>query len=82
MTFASEGEHYCILLSEIHKSLCLITKKSALLKRKPSTDKFGLISKVLPDDVVALSGIVDDFLPVGPPQVVHDFLTPASTSLH
>ena len=50
-TFASEGDQYCILLSEIHKSLCLITKKSSLLK-KPSTDRFGLTSKVLPRDVV------------------------------
>ena len=74
-TFASEGEQYCILLSEIHKSLCLITRKSALLK-KPSTDKFGLTSKVLPSDVVALSGIyVNDFLTTDPPRVVRDFMT-------
>ena len=74
-TFVSEGEQYCILLSEIHKSLCLIAKQSSLLK-KPSTDRFGLTSKVLPRDVVALSGIyVDDFLTTGPPRVVHDFMT-------
>ena len=74
-TFASEEEQYCILLSEIHKSLCLITRKSSLLK-KPSTDKFGLTSKVLPHEVVALSGIyVNDFLTTGPPRVAHDFTT-------
>ena len=74
-TFTSEGERYCILLSEVHKSLCLLVKQRSLLK-KPVTDQFGLTSKVLPRDVLALSGIyVDDFLTVGPPQLVHDFLT-------
>ena len=67
-TFTSEGEQYCILLSEIRKSLCLLVKQRALLKR-PRTDRFGLTSKVLPEDVIGLSGIyVDDFLTVGPPR--------------
>ena len=73
-TFTSEGEQYCILLSEIHKSLCLLVKRRALLKR-PRTDRFGLTSKVLPEDVIGLSGIyVDDFLTVGPPRLVQDFI--------
>ena len=45
LIFSSEGERFCVLLSEIHKSLCLLVKKSSLLK-KPSTDVFGLTSKV------------------------------------
>ena len=74
LTFTSEGEQYCILLSEIHKSLCLLVKRRALLK-SPQTDEFGLTSKVLPKDVLGLSGIyVDDFLSVGPPRLVHDFM--------
>ena len=73
-TFASEGEQYGILLSEIHKSLCLLVKRRALLK-SPQTDEFGLTSKVLPKDVLGLSGIyVDDFLSVGPPRLVRDFI--------
>ena len=48
-------------------------KQRSLLK-KPA-DQFGLTPKVLPRDVLAMSGIyVDDFL-TGPPQLVHDFLT-------
>ena len=74
LTFTSEGEQYCILLSEIHKSLCLLVKRRALLK-SPQTDEFGLTSKVLPKDVLGLSGIyVDDFLSVGPPRLVHDVM--------
>ena len=45
-----------------------------MLKR-PQTDEFGLTSKVLPKDVLGLSGIyVDDFVSVGPPRLVHDFI--------
>ena len=74
-TSTCEGERYCILLSEVHKSLCLLVKQRSLLK-KPVADQFGLTSKVLPRDVIAMSGIyVDDSLTVGPPQLVHDFLT-------
>ena len=61
-TFTSEGERYFTLLSEIHKSLCLLVKQRSLLK-KPVIDQFGLISRALPRNVLALSGIyVDDFL--------------------
>ena len=63
-----------MVLSEIRKSLCLLVKKSCLLKR-PKTDQFGLTSKALPQDVTAMSGIyVDDFLTTGPPILVQDFM--------
>ena len=74
LTFSSEGELYAVVLSEIHKSLCLLVKKRCLLKR-PTTDQFGLTSKALPQDVTAMSGIyVDDFLTTGPPKLVQDFM--------
>ena len=75
LTFASEGESYAVILSQVHKSLCLIVKQQSLQDHSPTTDAFGLTSRVLPDQVVALSGIyVDDFLTAGPPLVVHSFL--------
>ena len=39
--FTSEGEHYSVILSQIHKSLCLIVKTSSL-KDDPPTDHLGL----------------------------------------
>ena len=75
LTFAAEGESYAVILSQVHKSLCLIVKQQSLQDHLPSTDSFGLTSRVLPHQVVALSGIcVDDFLTAGPPLVVHSFL--------
>ena len=75
LTFASEGESYAVILSQVHKSLCLIVKQQSLHDHSPTTDAFGLTSRVLPHQVVALSGIyVDDFLTAGPPQVVRSFL--------
>ena len=68
ITFSSEGKQYCVLLPEIQKSLRLITKQSSLLQ-VPTTHLQGL----LPEDVIAMSGIyVDDYLTAGPPSVVHD----------
>ena len=75
LTFASEGESYAVILSQVHKSLCLIVKQQSLQDHLPSTDSFGLTSRVLPHQVVALSGIyVDDFLTASPPLVVRSFL--------
>ena len=72
--FHSQGERYCVLLSEVHKSLCLIVKEASLI-RHPTTDHLGLTARVSPTDVVALSGIyVDDFLTTGPRHVVEAFL--------
>ena len=67
---------YVVILSQVHKSLCLIVKRQSLQDHFPTTDSFGLTSRALPDQVVvALSGIyVDDFLTAGPPQVVQSFL--------
>ena len=72
--FHSQGERYCVLLSEVHKPLCLIVKEAFLI-RHPTTDHLGLTARVSPTDVVALSGIhVDDFLTTGPRHVVEAFL--------
>ena len=61
------------LLSEVHRSLCLIVKEASLIH--PTTDHLGLTARVSPTDVVALSGIyVDDFLTTGPRHVVESFL--------
>ena len=75
LTFSSEGESYSVILSQIHKSLCLLVKTKSLLK-SPSTDRFGLTNLVLPEHVEALSGIyVDDYLTSGPPKLVEAFMT-------
>ena len=74
LTFSSEGESYSVILSQIHKSLCLLVKTKSLLKH-PSTDQFGLTNLVLPEHVEALSGIgVDDYLTAGPPKLVEAFM--------
>ena len=70
VTFTSEGETCSVPLSAVHKSLCLIVKHSSTLTDR-STDFTGLTSKVLPSDVVAMSGVyVNDFLNVGRPRHV------------
>ena len=69
------GESYTVILSQVHKSLCLIAKQQSSQDHLSTTDSFGLTSRVLPHQVVGLSGIyVDDFLAGGPPLVVHSFL--------
>ena len=68
-----QGELYAVVLSQTHKSLCLLAKKRCLLKT-PVTDQRGLTPKVLLLDVIALSGVhVDDFLTTGPPPLAQDF---------
>ena len=74
VTFTVEGEPHCILLSQIHRSLCLIVRKASLLDQ-PLVDRLGLTTRVLPEDIVAISGIyVDDLLTAGPKIVVHSYL--------
>ena len=75
LTFASEGEPYSVLLSQIHRSLCLIVRQRSLQNHTPSTDHLGLTCRTLPQEVVAMSGTyVDDFLTAGPSPVVRSFL--------
>ena len=75
LTFTSEGEPYCVLLSQIHRSLCLIVRQRSLQNHTPSTDHLGLTCRVPPEEVIAMSGIyVDDFLIAGPSPVVRSFL--------
>ena len=65
MIFTSEGDASAVLLSEVHKSLCLNVKQSFILTDR-STGFTGLASQLLPLDVVAMSGVyVDDFFKVG-----------------
>ena len=75
LTFASAGELYSVLLSQIHRSLCLIVRQRSLQNHTPSTDHLGLTCRAPPNEVVAMSGIcVDDFLTAGPSPVVRSFL--------
>ena len=75
LAFTSGGENYAILLSQIHRSLCLIVRQWSLHDHVPLTDHLGLTSRVPPQEVIAMSGIyVDDFLTAGPSPVVRFFL--------
>ena len=69
VTFTAEGEPYSVILSEIHKSLCLIVKTKNLHKRA-GTAEFGLTPKVRAEHVTAMA-----YLKVGPPGVVDAFMT-------
>ena len=72
--FTSEGEHYSVIVSQIHKSLCLTVKTSSL-KDNPPTDHVGLTVRVKPHEVIAMSGIyVDDYLTAGLPSIVDSFM--------
>ena len=42
LTFTSGGENYAILLSQIHRSLCLIVRQQSLHEHVPFTDHLGL----------------------------------------
>ena len=76
LTFTAAGELYSVLLSQIHRSLCLLVRQKSLHDHHPSTDHLGLTSRVPPEEVIALSGIyVDDFLTAGPEPVVHSVLS-------
>ena len=55
LTFASEGESHAVILSQVHKSLCLIVKQQSLQDHLPSTDSLGLTSRVLPHQVPLLA---------------------------
>ena len=69
-----EGESYSVILSQIHKSLCVLVKTKFLLKN-PSVDQFGLTNLVLLEHVEAMSGIyVDDYFTAGPPKFVEAFM--------
>ena len=75
LTFSCHREAYSVLLSQIHRSLCLIARQRSLQNHTPSTDHLGLTCRVPPNEVVAMSGIyVDDFLTAGPSPVVRSFL--------
>ena len=43
LTFTSEGEPYCVLLSQIHRSLCLIVSQRSLQNHTPVTFSCGQV---------------------------------------
>ena len=75
MKFRAKGESYCVKVSEIHRSICLIVREADLLSQ-PVTLHTGLTHKVLPEKVAALCGIyVDDYISTGPKEIVSCFLS-------
>ena len=63
-----------ILISEIHRSILLLVREQDVLK-SPQLTYAGLNQRVQPKDVIALCGIyVDDYLSVGPLDIVTSFL--------
>ena len=76
LTSTSGGENYATLLSQIHRSLCLIVRqRRSLHDHVPFTGHLGLTSRVPPQEVIAVSGIyIDDFLTAGSSPVVRSFL--------
>ena len=74
MTFRSRGESYKVLISEIHRSILLLVREQDVLA-SPQLTYAGLSQRVQPKDVMALCGIyVDDFLSVGPHDIVTSIL--------
>ena len=73
MTFRCRGEAFKVLPSETHRSICLLVRERDVLK-EPSTLESGLTQRVRPFNILALCGIhVDDYLAVGPKDVVNSF---------
>ena len=74
MTFRARGESYKVLISEIHRSILLLVREQDVLN-SPQLTYAGLEQRVQPKDVMALCGIyVDDYLSVGPHDIVTSFL--------
>ena len=77
MTFRSRGESYRVLISEIHRSILLLVREQECLEVTTAFTYAGLNQRVQPKDVMALCGIyVDDYLSVGPLDIVTSFLEP------
>ena len=73
MNFRCRGELFRVLISEIHRSILVVREQDII--DKPQTLDTGLTQRVQPKDVLALCGIyVDDYLTVGPKDVVTTFL--------
>ena len=74
MSFRCRGESYKVLISEIHRSILLLVREQDFLST-PKLTYAGLSQRVQPQDVLALWGIyVDDYLSVGPHDIVTSFL--------
>ena len=70
MSFRCRGESFKVLISEIHRSILLLVREQDVLST-PMLSYTGLSQRVQPKDVLVLSGIyVDDYLSVGPHDVV------------
>ena len=73
MKFRCRGESFKVVVSEIHRSICLLVRERDVLK-DPSTLSTGLSQRGQPFNILALCGIyVDDYLAVGPKDVVNAF---------
>ena len=68
------GESFKVLISEIYRSILLLVREQDVLSTIQSTYP-GLNQRVQPKNVLALCGIyVDDYLSVGPHDIVTSFL--------
>ena len=74
MSFRCRGESYKVLISEIHRSILLLVREQDVVS-SPQLTYAGLRQRVQPRDVLALCGVyVDDYLSVGPHDIVTSFL--------
>ena len=70
--FHAQGEPIRIIVSEVHKSLCLLVEESDIIS-SPILSPFGLNKRVEPSKILAMIGIyVDDYLAAGPSPVVKE----------
>ena len=70
-----QGGTFRLVISDVHRSLCLIVKEGDFVDPPILTDD-GLSKKLEPRKVIALTSIyVDDYLTAGPKPVVQAFLS-------
>ena len=70
-----QGEPAKVIISQVHQSLCMIVKERDLIE-DPDISKFGITKRVEPNKILAMIGIyVDDYLTVGQPETVKNFLS-------
>ena len=73
MRFRCRGESFKVVISEIHRSICLLVRERGVLKG-PSMLLTEITQRVQPFNILALCGIyVDDYLAMGPKDVVNAF---------
>ena len=71
--FRGRGETFRELVSQIHRSICLLARERAVLEQELSLPS-NLSQLILPQNVLALCGIyVDDYLTTGPRDIINSF---------